>query len=181
MKNLEIFFDIFDFHACLYMHIKFRQNRTKFGSVRASFSKTGRHGISIFTNFNHLRIIFESGYMRWLLSFFLPYVHLRLTVRRVLSSPQLLYNWNVCHCIHFFGEERRSQPHASTQKKPRLKAHFHCTICRFTLFMHKDFNFGTINVKPMPKRECEVELLHSAHSVEKIYIEKGKLFLLHFT
>ena len=80
MKNLEIFFDIFDFHACLYMHIKFRQNRTKFGSVRASFSKTGRHGISIFTNFNHLRIIFESGYMRWLLSFFLPYVHLRLTV-----------------------------------------------------------------------------------------------------
>ena len=80
MKNLEIFFDIFDFHACLYMHIKFRQNRTKFGSVRASFSKTGRHGISIFTNFNHLRIIFESGYMRWLLSFFLPYAHLRLTV-----------------------------------------------------------------------------------------------------
>ena len=80
MKNLEIFFDIFDFHACLYMHIKFRQNRTKFGSVRASFSKTGRHGISIFTNFNHLRIIFESGYMRWLLSFFLPYIHLRLTV-----------------------------------------------------------------------------------------------------
>ena len=80
MKNLEIFFDIFDFHACLYKHIKFRQNRTKFGSVRASFSKTGRHGISIFTNFNHLRIIFESGYMRLLLSFFLPYVHLRLTV-----------------------------------------------------------------------------------------------------
>ena len=82
MKNLEIFFDIFDFHACFYMHIKFRQNRTKFGSVRALFSKTGRHGISIFTNFNHLRIIFESCYMRWLLSFFLPYVHLRLTVLR---------------------------------------------------------------------------------------------------
>ena len=80
MKNLEIFFDIINFHACLYMHIKFHQNRTKFGSVRASFSKTGRHGISIFTNFNHLRIIFESGYMRWLLSFFLPYAHLRLTV-----------------------------------------------------------------------------------------------------
>ena len=81
MKNLEIFFDIIDFHACLYMHIKFHQNRTKFGSVRASFSKTGCHGISIFTNFNHLRIIFESGYMRLLLSFFLPYVHLRLTVK----------------------------------------------------------------------------------------------------
>ena len=80
MKNLELFIDIIYLYACLYMHIKFRQNRTKFGSVRASFSKTGRHGISIFTNFNHLRIIFESGYMRWLLSFFLPYIHLRLTV-----------------------------------------------------------------------------------------------------
>ena len=91
MKNLEIFFDIFDFHACLYMHIKFRQNRTKFGSVRASFSKTGRHGISIFTNFNHLRIIFESGYMRWLLSFFLPQVHLRLTVYIDLRVESLLH------------------------------------------------------------------------------------------
>ena len=82
IKNFEIFFKVIEHYACLYMHIKFRQNRTKFGSVRASFSKTGRHGISIFTNFNHLRIIFESCYMRWLLSFFLPYVHLRLTVLR---------------------------------------------------------------------------------------------------
>ena len=80
MKNLEIFFDIINLYACLYMHIKFCQNRTKIGSVRASFSKTGCHGISNFANFYRLRVIFESGYMRLLLSFFLPYVHLRLTV-----------------------------------------------------------------------------------------------------
>ena len=106
MKNLEIFFDIFDFHACFYMHIKFRQNRTKFGSVRASFSKTGRHGISIFTNFNHLRIIFESGYMRWLLSFFLPYVHLRLTVpgqTAILNSFKTArYSFNVPQKLFIF-------------------------------------------------------------------------------
>ena len=82
MKNFEIFFQIIDSYACLYMHDKFRQIRSKFGSVITRYSKMPHHGISIFANFYRLRVIFESGYMRLLLSFFLPYVHLRLTVLR---------------------------------------------------------------------------------------------------
>ena len=38
MKNFEIFFDIINHYACLYMLIKFRQNRSKIGReiVRSS-------------------------------------------------------------------------------------------------------------------------------------------------
>ena len=62
------------------MHLKFHQNRSKFGCIIARFSKMPRHGISIFAIFNHLRVIFEWGNMLFSLSFFLPYLHLRLTV-----------------------------------------------------------------------------------------------------
>ena len=102
IKNFEIFFDIIDFHACLYMHVKFHQNRSKFGSVITRFSKMPHHGISIFANFHHLRVIFEWGIMFFLLSFFLPYVHLRLTVptlffylskETIALSKNMLQRW----------------------------------------------------------------------------------------
>ena len=80
--NFKKFFDIIDYYACLYMHVKFHQNRSKFGCIIARFSKMPRHGISIFAIFNHLRVIFELGNMLFSLSFFLPYLHLRLTVAR---------------------------------------------------------------------------------------------------
>ena len=80
MKNFKNFFDIIDYYACLYKHVKFHQNRSKFGCIIARFSKMPRHGISIFAIFNHLRVIFEWGNMFFLLSFFSSYLHLRLTV-----------------------------------------------------------------------------------------------------
>ena len=89
IKNFEIFFDIIDFHACLYMHVKFHQNRSKFGSVITRFSKMPHHGISIFANFYRLRVIFEWGIMFFLLSFFSPYLHLRLTVYGFILFFQL--------------------------------------------------------------------------------------------
>ena len=67
-------------YACLYLHPKFRQNRSKNGLVRAIYSKTGHHGISIFTHFNRLRVIFELGWVLFLPSFFVSYIHLRPTV-----------------------------------------------------------------------------------------------------
>ena len=39
MKNFEIFFDTIDYYACLYLLIKFRQNRLKIGHVKVRFSK----------------------------------------------------------------------------------------------------------------------------------------------
>ena len=72
MKKFEIFFDIIDSYAFLYMHVKFRQNRSKFGSEITRFSKMPHHGISIFANFYRLRVIFEWGIMFFLLSFFYP-------------------------------------------------------------------------------------------------------------
>ena len=80
MKNIEIFFGFINSYACLYMQVKIRQNRSKFGSVITRYSKMPHHGISIFANFYRLRVIFEWGIMFFLLSFFLPYLHLRLTV-----------------------------------------------------------------------------------------------------
>ena len=75
------------------MHIKFRQNWSKFGCVIARFSKMPRHGISIFAIFNHLRVIFKWGNMFLLLSFFLPYVHLRLTVLSKGEHVLVVLTW----------------------------------------------------------------------------------------
>ena len=102
MKKFEIFFDIIVFYACLYMYIKFCQNWSKFGSVITRFSKMPHHGISIFANFYRLRVIFEWGIMFFLLSFFLPYLHLRLTVVGVslkLDFTNFEYDWTRKFCI----------------------------------------------------------------------------------
>ena len=39
MKNFEIFFDIIDNYACLYLLTKFRQNRSKIGHVNVRSSE----------------------------------------------------------------------------------------------------------------------------------------------